>query len=80
VHLHLLLHQLCHPLHTPRALTCRSSGLQYDVVAAMARQGEFLRHVLRACYSEEPFLQVGGPQLLARELWSVQEVRSWRLH
>jgi hypothetical protein len=41
------------------AFTCRDSRLQYDVVAAMARQGEFLRNVLRACYSEEPFLQVG---------------------
>jgi hypothetical protein len=37
----------------------RGSRLQYDVVAAMARQGEFLRNVLRACYSEAPFLQVG---------------------
>jgi hypothetical protein len=37
----------------------RLSRLQYNVKAAMGRQGEFLRNVLRACYSEEPFLQVG---------------------
>ncbi len=35
----------------------RSGQLWYDVAAAMARQGGFLRHVLRSCYGELPFLQ-----------------------
>lgn len=42
---------------TKAAARAREEGARYDLRGAMQRQGGFLRHVLRSCYNELPFLQ-----------------------